>query len=140
MNSIDPQRGMRSGSKHIILAVAMGILPYVAFPLLMFWLRGHAGFTEHTGFSLYPLVSLGAGLVVGYRLRHWGWAYGTCPLILLSTVIIIAAPPVAKSVTLGYNVPVGLVGSMLGGFIGERLEHPSRVDPGPMLRRPNGTE
>lgn len=99
----------------------VGALAYCAFYL---YLTAVPLWMCDVEYDLLPLLSVGIGVLVGYKVRRWGWALGAVPALLVFIPIVIAhhGPPTLPFAF--FKLPVSILCSMFGGFIGERLTHP----------------
>ena len=106
---------------HTLGTLLVGSLAYWMYYLYVTALPRWMDWVEWTGI---PWISLAVGVFVGCRIRMRGWAFATVPLLLFLAPLAVAfgrrEPPTLWPFLL-YKLPVGLLVSMLGGFIGEHL-------------------
>ncbi len=98
-------------------AVAHWLFPAFLGVVSYHWLRD-VGIVS----SLYPMFSLAVGLFVGYRLPRYGWALAALPVVVVCVLDASIQPAASRHITLGYYLPMGLLGNVIGGFVGSHLE------------------
>lgn len=109
-------------TKRAVGVVAIGVVGYLAYYAYATMLPRQMQFVEST---TLPWVSLAIGIFVGYLVRSRGWLFAGLPILLFSIPFAIASfrdglgPPWPF---LLYKLPVGLLVSVLGGFIGQNLK------------------
>lgn len=114
-----PQVGHTGSAKRTVLTLAKGVLAYWVFDLYIMALPPSMWSVDY---PILPVFSLAVGVFVGYRVRRHGWALAAVPPLVHFVPFLFTFRTALGLPWLAYRLPVGLLASMFGGFIGAHLE------------------